>query len=197
MPSANSSAAAEPFIWQLLVLLLLLVSMQASPADDAVLAGRVTRVIDGDTLDVLLASGRVRVRLHGVDAPERDQYGGRQAQEWLRKRVQNRSVMLEPVSQDRYERMVAIVHLEMAIVNLELVRSGNAWAYRDYLRGTDGVLCDLEAAARGERQGLWQALHPRAPWEYRSTRSRGPFTDFSNSSAADCRKSSPRLRAHR
>ena len=53
---------------------------------------------------------RIRVRLHGVDAPERDQPSGREASEWLRQRVQDREVLLEPVTQDRYERMVAIVY---------------------------------------------------------------------------------------
>jgi micrococcal nuclease len=186
MPSANSSAAAEPLIWLLLALLLLLASMPASPADEAVLAGRVTRVIDGDTLDVLLASGRVRVRLHGVDAPERDQRGGRQSHEWLQQRVQNRQVLLEPVSQDRYDRLVAIVFLEEVNVNRELLRSGHAWAYRSYLRRSERIYCDLEATARKGRLGLWDAQAAHAPWEHRRTQGRGPFTDYSRQSAGEC-----------
>lgn len=186
MPSANSSAAAEPFSWLLLALLLLLASMPASAADEPVLAGRVTRVIDGDTLDVLLASGRIRVRLHGVDAPERDQSGGREASEWLRQRVQDREVLLEPVTQDRYERMVAIVLLDDVNVNRELLRAGHAWAYRSYLRRTERVYCDIEATARRGRLGLWGGATAHAPWEHRRTQGRGPFTDFRRQSAAEC-----------
>lgn len=150
------------------------------------LAGRVTRVIDGDTLDVVLASGRIRVRLHGIDAPERDQPGGDAAGRWLQQRLQGRDVLLEPVSQDRYERMVAIVYLDDAIVNRELLRAGHAWAYRGYLRRAERIYCDIEAAARGGRLGLWGAAPAHAPWEHRRTRGRGPFTDYTRQSGADC-----------
>lgn len=202
-PSASCSPAAEvrasaarartasrrPAVLALLLGLLFLVqAAPALPADEAVLAGRVTRVIDGDTLDVLLATGRIRVRLHGVDAPEHDQPGGGQAMQWLKQRVQDRDVLLEPISQDRYDRMVAVVHLGDIDVNRELVRSGNAWAYRQYLRARDRALCDIEAEARTAGRGLWSAAQPRAPWEYRSTRGQGPFTQMDTAAMKDCHK---------
>ena len=174
------------FLLALLLLACPLGGAQERRAAEAVLAGRVTRVIDGDTLDVLLASGRIRVRLHGIDAPERDQAGGDESRRWLQQRVQDRQVQLEPVSQDQYERMVAIVHLDDANVNLELLRQGQAWAYRAYLRRADRIFCDIEAAARVGGQGLWGAAPAHAPWEHRRTRDRGPFTDFSRQSAGDC-----------
>jgi endonuclease YncB( thermonuclease family) len=164
-------------------------SDQARAADhEGVLAGRAVRVVDGDTLDVLLASGRIRVRLHGVDAPEHDQPGGREARQWLQHRVLDRKVLLEPVTQDRYDRMVAILHVDDAIVNRELLRTGHAWAYRRYLRVTERMYCEIEAAARHERLGLWGAPRASAPWEHRRTAGRGPFTDFSASTAADCHR---------
>jgi endonuclease YncB( thermonuclease family) len=170
---------------RLLALLFLVSGMQAVPAD-AVLAGRVTRVIDGDTLDVLLATGRIRVRLHGVDAPERSQPGGNEATLWLRQHVLNQDVLLEPVSQDRYERMVAVVYAGETDLNRQMLRSGNAWAYRTYLRRADRVYCDIESAARAERRGLWLPGVAHAPWEHRRTAGRGPFTDFSRQSPRDC-----------
>jgi micrococcal nuclease len=181
----------------LLGLLLLVQADTALPADVTVLAGRVTRVIDGDTLDVLLATGRIRVRLHGVDAPEHDQPGGAQAMQWLKQRVEGRDVLLEPISQDRYERMVAVVHLGDIDVNRDLVRSGNAWAYRQYLRARDRALCDIEAEARTEGRGLWSAARPRAPWEYRSTRGQGPFTPVDAGAMKDCHDAIPIRRAPR
>lgn len=183
---------------QILTLLLaLLLAGVATAAEDTrdlpLLEGRVTRVIDGDTLDVLLASGRIRVRLHGIDAPERDQPGGAEAGAWLRERMMNRIVQLEPVSQDQYGRMVAIVHDGDEVVNQALVGSGWAWAYRYYMRQRDSGLCDMEFQARQQARGLWglagtQAAAPRAPWEYRATKTRGPFTDYTGQSAADCRR---------
>lgn len=169
-----------------LLLLCLLATWPVAAADDAVLPGRVTRVIDGDTLDVLLSSGRVRVRLQGVDAPERDQPGGHESAQWLRQRVMNRDVLLEPVTQDRYDRMVAIVHLDDANVNRELLRAGQAWAFRRYLRAADRIFCDIESTARRQRLGLWGDDPARAPWEFRTTRGAGPFTDYSRQSAAEC-----------
>lgn len=163
-----------------------------SPAGhaDAVLPGRVTRVIDGDTIDVLLSSGRIRVRLHGIDAPERDQRWGSQSKSWLEQQLQDRDVELEPVSQDRYDRLVAIVHRDGTDINRELVRQGHAWAYRQYLRSADRKLCDLEHGARRAQRGLWdpQQAPAAAPWQFRATRGKGPFGDYSGSTARDCRQ---------
>lgn len=153
----------------------------------AVLAGKVTRVVDGDTLDVLLSSGLIRVRLHGVDAPERDQPGGAAATAWITQQLIDQQVMLEPVSQDQYERMVAVVHREGRNINRELVQRGHAWAYRQYLRRRDREWCSLEADARRRGEGIW-AETAHAPWEFRRSSGKGPFRDYSKSTAADCRK---------
>jgi endonuclease YncB( thermonuclease family) len=177
----------------MLALWLLFSTVHATPAQDAVVAGRVTRVVDGDTIDVLLASGRIRVRLQGVDAPEHDQPGGAESRLWTQQRLLNRDVLLEPVSQDRYERMVALVYLDEVNVNRELLRSGNAWAYRRYLRAADRVFCDIETTARRERRGLWSLPAPRAPWEFRATKGQGPYTHYTRQSASDCWKSRKKL----
>lgn len=152
----------------------------------AVLSGTATRVIDGDTIDVLLSSGRIRVRLHGVDAPERDQSGGAAATAWLTQQLQDRQVLLEPVSQDQYDRMVAVVHVGDRNINRDLVQAGHAWAYRRYLRRGDAGLCVLEEEARRKSAGLW-ATTAHAPWEHRATQGRGPFRDYARSTVADCR----------
>jgi micrococcal nuclease len=153
----------------------------------AVLAGKVTRVIDGDTIDVLLTSGVIRVRFHGIDAPERDQPGGAAATTWLTQQLVNQQVLLEPVSQDQYDRMIAVVLLQKRNINRELVKTGHAWAYRHYLRRSDADLCKLEANARLKGVGLWAAT-ARAPWEHRATNGKGPFKDYRESTAADCRR---------
>ncbi|MEO6185739.1 MAG: thermonuclease family protein, partial [Steroidobacteraceae bacterium] len=73
-------------------------------------------------------------------------------------------------------------------INRDLVRSGHAWAYRRYLRRADRDLCSLEHQARRAGTGLWSIAAPRAPWEYRATGRKGLFTDFSRSTAGDCRE---------
>jgi micrococcal nuclease len=137
---------------------------------------------------VLLASGPIRVRLHGIDAPESDQQGGSAATAWLAKQLRDQQVLLEPVSQDQYERMVAVVHLRDRNINRELVQQGHAWAYRSYLRRSDAELCEIEARARRARLGLWATSPARAPWEYRATAGKGPFTSYGKSTAEECRK---------
>jgi endonuclease YncB( thermonuclease family) len=153
-------------------------AVHREPDPSPVLTGKVSRVIDGDTVDVVLVSGLIRVRLHGIDAPERNQPGGRAAQRWLQKRLQGRVVDLEPVSQDRYDRMVAAVFDGEVDINRELVTAGYAWAYRRYLRRSDWQLCVAEREARAAGRGLWRLApaNRRAPWEYRHTRGRGPFS---------------------
>lgn len=174
----------------LAALLLPLLAACVAAADGGLLHGRVLRVVDGDTLDVRLSGGRIRVRLQGVDAPEHDQPGGREATQFLRRHLNDRDVLLEPVTQDRYDRLVAVVRLGNLDLNRELVREGHAWAYRRYLRPEERELCRLEHQARQSGRGLWQGrLGPaRAPWEHRATGGKGPFTDFARSDARDCQR---------
>lgn len=152
-----------------------------------VLAGQVVGVIDGDTLDVRLASGMLRVRLHAIDAPERGQPGGDAARRALASLAHGREVALEPIEQDRYDRQVARVWLDGSDLNAELLRRGHAWVYRRYAAAPE--YCRLEAVARDSRAGLW-VLPPEqriAPWEWRQRKTlQGRFTDYSKESTRDC-----------
>jgi endonuclease YncB( thermonuclease family) len=180
------------------VVLLLLFAMAANhaaradaPARDGgtlVLPGRVVGVIDGDTLDVRLASGVLRVRLHAIDAPERGQPWGDAARRALSSLAFGRDVELEPIEQDRYDRQVARVWLEGRELNAELLRRGHAWVYRRY--AGNPLYCELEAAARESRQGFWglsQADGRVAPWEWRQRKTlQHRFTDYSKTGAREC-----------
>ena len=100
----------------------------------AVLVGRVTEVTDGDTIHVALASGPVIVRLHLIDTPERSQPWGRQATKALARRLRHGAqVTLQPITQDEYDRLVAVVYLDDENLNAWMVQQGHAWAYRRYL----------------------------------------------------------------
>jgi endonuclease YncB( thermonuclease family) len=153
-----------------------------------VLTGVVTKVVDADTIDVQLASGPIRIRLHGIDAPEKSQPWGREAAAFLRGKILNYTVELEPFQQDRYQRMIAIVHSGGVDVNAELVRLGHAWAYRKYMRKADAALCANEAEARLARRGLWSLPRDEriAPWEYRKRNKLDHFTDYSASTIGQC-----------
>jgi len=82
-------------------------SSQAEAADNrAVLPGVVVGVIDGDTADVRLDSGMIRVRFHAIDAPESGQPHGKAAKAALADLIYGKAVEVEPYQQDRYDRLV-------------------------------------------------------------------------------------------
>ena len=153
-----------------------------------VLAGRVIRVVDGDTVEVTLTTGPIRVRLSGADAPEHDQPWGPQATAALRSRVLDREVELVVVDQDRYDRMVALVCLGAQDVGAALITQGDAWAYPRYLK--DPSYCAFEGVARAARRGVWSFPTSQwiAPWEWRAVQAgrAASYTDQSGRSVADC-----------
>jgi endonuclease YncB( thermonuclease family) len=142
-----------------------LTSRDETATDELVLVGRVTRIIDGDTLDVQLDSGPIRVRLDSIDAPERAQPWGDKATDALARRVADREVELSVTEQDRYDRLVSTVFAGGENVNTWLVEQGHAWAYRQYLN--DKTMTSREEQARSTRVGLWGLANPIAPWEWR------------------------------
>lgn len=134
---------------------------------------RVVNVIDGDTVDVLVDGQPRRIRIAGIDAPERGQPWSRKSKKALSRRVSGKDVRINEVTTDNYDRTVGEVYADDVCVGCELVREGHAWVYRRYSQ--DPVLLALEADAREHRRGLW-AL-PEAsrvpPWEWRHGGSSG------------------------
>lgn len=140
----------------------------------------VERVIDGDTVDVLMGQKRVRIRLLGIDAPELSQEAGQGAQQFLVKFIAGhteRTVRVALDGQDKYGRALGELlvmrpdpdsHQEREIsVNALLVRSGWAWAYRYRGEIQYSNYGDLEAQARSEKRGLWTKEDALEPWEWR------------------------------
>jgi len=153
----------------------------------AMLPGRVVGVIDGDTVDVRLQSGMIRVRLHAIDAPERDQPRGAASKAALSKLVYGKDVGVDAIEQDRYDRLVARLWLGEQDVNAEMIRQGEAWVYRRY--ADDPAYCAYEKAARDLRRGLWglPAGQTVAPWEWRRRKTPGAgFTDYRSETVAGC-----------
>lgn len=131
--------------------------------------GRVIGVSDGDTLTVLHERRREKVRLHGIDAPEKGQPFGERAKEVTAQLVFGREVAVRSTGQDRHGRTMAEVILpDGRHLNRELVRAGYAWWYRRY--STDRTLGALEAQARAARSGLWADPRAIPPWEWRARR---------------------------
>jgi len=156
--------ASSRYRWSILCVALVILLAGAAPAG---LEGYVSRVVDGDTVVIRLQSGSIRVRLAEIDAPERNQPYGTQSAAALADLVLHKTVFIEPISQDRYERMVARLYVGKLDVNAEMIRSGDAWAYDPYLLRRD--LCGLEAKARLSKNGLWSLAKEQRqpPWRWR------------------------------
>jgi len=123
--------------------------------------GRVSQVIDGDTVTV----GGRDVRLQGIDAPESDQLHGANATRALERLIGGKRVQLDVTGTDRYDRLIAVVYHDRRNVNRWLVKQGHAWEYDRY--SDDPALARLERQAREANRGLWAASDPMAPWEWR------------------------------
>ncbi len=129
-------------------------------------AGRVIRILDGDTIEVLHNRSPERIRLAEIDAPEKSQPFGTRARQFAAELAFNQTVTVRPHDRDRYGRTVAEIILpDGRSLNRELVRNGFAWHYRRY--SSDQTLEALEQEARDNRRGLWHDLHPVPPWEFR------------------------------
>jgi endonuclease YncB( thermonuclease family) len=130
------------------------------------LTGKVVGIADGDTLTLLVDKTQIRVRLEGIDTPERGQPFGRRAGQALAKRVFGKVVQVDDLGKDRYGRTLGIVRLGKRNINLELVREGWAWWYRKYAP-KNRELASAEAAARKAKRGLWADAKPTPPWGWR------------------------------
>jgi endonuclease YncB( thermonuclease family) len=139
--------------------------------------GQVVAVHDGDTV-TLLDGRRVqhRVRIAGIDAPERGQPFGTSARENLARLVHGRRVEARCHKRDRFGREVCSVFVAARDVGLEQVRDGLAWWYREYAREQRledrASYAAAEEEARSARRGLWRDANPQAPWAWR--RQNGP-----------------------
>ena len=128
-------------------------------------AGKVVGVTGGDTIKVLMHGKAQRVRLFGVDSPEKKQAFGQKAKEFTSNHVFGKSVIVEIKDIDRWGRIVGEVWLGEKSLNRELVKNGFAWWYREYSK--DESLGKLEEEARKAKRGLWVDPNPIPPWEWR------------------------------
>ncbi|HEY8354504.1 MAG TPA: thermonuclease family protein [Methylophilaceae bacterium] len=155
----------------LLLLLLPLVTL----ADE--LVGKVVHVSDGDSMIVQVNETKLRVRMHGIDAPERTQPYNRKARQSLVELVADRTVTVQYDKEDKYGRIVGKVLVNGTDAGLVQLQRGMAWFYRFYqdeLAPEDrAAYAQAEAAARRERRGLWAGSDPVPPWEFRRKRQSG------------------------
>lgn len=134
--------------------------------------GRVIGVMDGDTIEVLSNKKPYRVRLYGIDCPEKAQAFGQRAKQAISSLVFSKTVTVETHGHDKYKRTIGDIFLSNGThVNRELVAEGWCWWYQKYAP-EDVTLAALEIAAKLAHKGLWVDPAPIPPWEYRTGRAR-------------------------
>ena len=141
--------------------LLIAIGLIAASPPTKTLTGKVVKIADGDTLTMLVGKTQIKVRLEGIDTPERAQPFGRKAGQALAKKVFGKVVQVDDLGKDRYGRTLGIVRLGKRNINLELVQEGWAWWYRKYAP-KNNELAKAETAARKAKRGLWADPKPRS-----------------------------------
>jgi endonuclease YncB( thermonuclease family) len=130
------------------------------------LSGTVVGVHDGDTITVLTADHRQeKIRLDAIDAPELHQDWGSQAKQALSAKVFGKPATVEYTQHDRYGRIIGKILCNGRDINLEMVKDGMAWHYKQYNK--EAVFARAETDARAARLGLWAGKTPVAPWDFR------------------------------
>lgn len=130
--------------------------------------GQVISIADGDTITVLENNKQHKIRLYGIDTPEKKQDFGQKAKQFTSDRVFKKHVQVAVYDTDRYGRIVGVVYVGGECLNEELIKNGFAWVYKRYCNEN---FCSqwqqLEQEAREKKLGLWIYDNPIPPWDFR------------------------------
>ncbi|SJM36875.1 Thermonuclease precursor [Psychrobacter pasteurii] len=142
------------------------------PITGNVIVAKSVRVIDGDTVEVIPTEGpSERIRLLGIDAPESNQAHGAYSTQVLQQCVSQGPVTVEWFEQDRYQRLLGKVRAGEVDCNLNQIKQGAAWHYKQYQNGQSErdrfTYANAEVNARQHALGLWANAIVTAPWDYR------------------------------
>jgi endonuclease YncB( thermonuclease family) len=134
--------------------------------------GRVVGITDGDTLVLLDETNQqYKIRLAGIDAPEKGQPFGNKSKESLSKVAYEQLAIADCPKTDRYGRVVCVVTVGEHEINLRQIEAGMAWHYKKYEheqtveQRNDYSMAEIHA--RSSKLGLWVDSNPIAPWEWR------------------------------
>jgi len=174
LPTDNQPMPLRLTTW-LVLLLALIGASSSSPSWADVLTGKIVELADGDTVTVLdERKQQHKIRLAGIDAPERKQPYADASRKHLASLVFGKNVEVRFHKKDRYGRLVGTVFLDGSDVNLRQVNAGLAWHYKAYEREQSEQerldYSEAEETAHRLRLGLWQEPHPVPPWDFRRAR---------------------------
>lgn len=139
------------------------------------LYGKVIAISYGDTLTLLDKENKThKIRLSGIDAPEKSQAYGQASKQALSNQVYGKSVNVDWNKRDRYGRIIGKVIRGSQDVNLEQIKLGMAWHYKKYENEQEiedrSLYSHAEYLAQRNRRGLWTEHDPTAPWDFRKAK---------------------------
>jgi endonuclease YncB( thermonuclease family) len=145
---------------------------QASSANASILVGKVIKVVDGDTIDIVDSGMDAhRIRLKGIDAPEKSQAFAIEATRSLLGMVIGKEVTVEWAKVDDWNRIIGRVIVNEQDVCLEQIRAGMAWHFKRYENEQSVQERELydrsQNEAQSARKGLWTDSAPIEPWVVR------------------------------
>jgi len=149
----------------LLILLIITLSIHAET-----IQGKVIGVMDGDTVKVLVKKKQYKIRLYGIDAPEKNQAFGTKTKKALSKKIFGKNVKVKITDIDKYGRSIGTIFYMNRNINLEMVQEGFAWWYQKY--SNDVKLAKAEKQARKNKLGIWSHKTQIPPWEFRHGKKR-------------------------
>jgi endonuclease YncB( thermonuclease family) len=136
------------------------------------ISGKVVSISDGDTVTLLdSANNQFKIRLSGIDAPEKNQPFGNKSKENLSNLIFGKIVDAECTKKDHYQRLICKIIVDDVDVNLQQIKDGLAWHYKAYQREQSAIdrqaHAEAEETARTAKKGLWSESNPVEPWEFR------------------------------
>ena len=155
-----------------LLLSFLLIFSVCTASASKIIQGKVVSVADGDTITVLDAEKtQHKIRLQGIDAPEKAQAFGAKSKQALYEMVHGKTVQVSFEKSDKYGRILGKVLLDGQDICHQQIKAGLAWHYKKYqnqqpLADRDAYSAS-ETAAKNEKLGLWSDLRTVAPWDFR------------------------------
>lgn len=152
---------------RLLLICFLLLTISAVPISrTTVLKGKAVKIIDGDTFDLLEGTTIHRIRMAGIDAPEKKQDFSNASKQLLAQLCNGQLLTVVVTDVDRNKRKIAELYdAQKKWINKELVLQGMAWHFKQY--SSNRELANAELLARKKRVGLWSVKNPIAPWDWR------------------------------
>jgi endonuclease YncB( thermonuclease family) len=153
------------------IFLFLIFAPTLSLSDNLNCPCKVVKITDGDTVHVLdQSTTKHKIRLGGIDAPERKQAFGQKSKQNLSKLIADKSIEVEYNKRDRYGRIIGKLIYQGQDVNLLQIKQGYAWHYKHYQKDQSPLdrtlYSSAEIVAREQTIGLWSAP-AIPPWKYR------------------------------